>query len=96
MIHADDQWQKEEYNIEMGQVEGKPVEAGAKHYVLGTDYTKDYFVSCPEGFECAVFGSGCFWGSEKAFWYVTSYILLLLIIIISLYIDLHIYICIYT
>lgn len=37
--------------------------AGLKHYVLGNDLEE-----VPEGYEVAVFGNGCFWGSEKAMW----------------------------
>lgn len=36
---------------------------GLKHYVLGNDLEE-----VPEGYEQAVFGNGCFWGSEKAIW----------------------------
>ena len=34
-----------------------------KHYVLGNDLEE-----VPPGYEVAVFGNGCFWGSEKAMW----------------------------
>ncbi|KAL7448131.1 hypothetical protein ACHAWC_000386, partial [Mediolabrus comicus] len=36
---------------------------GLKHYVLKNDLEE-----VPEGHEVAVFGNGCFWGSEKAIW----------------------------
>jgi peptide-methionine (S)-S-oxide reductase len=34
------------------------------HFVSGHRFTPPF----PEGFEQAVFGLGCFWGAEKAFW----------------------------
>mmetsp|Transcript_30973 Transcript_30973/g.73845 ORF Transcript_30973/g.73845 Transcript_30973/m.73845 type:complete len:318 (-) Transcript_30973:73-1026(-) len=34
-----------------------------RHYVLGNKLTE-----VPEGYKEAVFGNGCFWGSEKAMW----------------------------
>ena len=37
-----------------------------RHTVLKTPLAGPY----PEGFEVAHFGLGCFWGAEKAFWYV--------------------------
>ena len=36
---------------------------GLKHYVLGND-----LMEVPEGYQVAVFGNGCFWGSEKGMW----------------------------
>ena len=36
---------------------------GYRHYVLGTDLE-----AVPEGHKVAVFGNGCFWGSEKGIW----------------------------
>ncbi len=35
-----------------------------RHHVLGTALTPPF----PEGTEKAMFGMGCFWGAEKAFW----------------------------
>jgi peptide-methionine (S)-S-oxide reductase len=36
----------------------------AKHLVLGTSIVAPF----PDGMEQAIFGMGCFWGAEKAFW----------------------------
>jgi peptide-methionine (S)-S-oxide reductase len=36
----------------------------AQHYVLGTPLEPPF----PAGAEQAIFGLGCFWGAEKAFW----------------------------
>lgn len=36
---------------------------GARHYVLGNKLTE-----VPDGYKEAVFGNGCFWGSEKGIW----------------------------
>lgn len=45
----------------------------AKHFVLGSKMSPPY----PDGLELAMFGMGCFWGAERAFWklngvYVTA------------------------
>ena len=34
------------------------------HFVLGRPIRAPF----PDGMECAVFGMGCFWGAERAFW----------------------------
>ncbi len=42
-----------------------PVFVGdSRHTVLGTSFTGPF----PDGLESAVFGLGCFWGAERAFW----------------------------
>jgi peptide-methionine (S)-S-oxide reductase len=43
----------------------RPVFAGdSRHTVLGTSFVGPF----PDGLETAVFGLGCFWGAERAFW----------------------------
>jgi peptide-methionine (S)-S-oxide reductase len=37
--------------------------SGLKHYILNTDLEE-----VPPGYEVAIFGNGCFWGSEKSIW----------------------------
>jgi peptide-methionine (S)-S-oxide reductase len=41
-----------------------PIPVVDRHAVLGTPLTPPY----PDGLEQAVFGLGCFWGAERAFW----------------------------
>ncbi len=41
-----------------------PMPVPERHYVLGTPLVPPF----PEGTEQAVFGLGCFWGAERAFW----------------------------
>src|SRR3954452_4307966 len=41
-----------------------PIPTAASHYVLKRPLKGPY----PAGFETAVFGLGCFWGAERAFW----------------------------
>ena len=43
-----------------------PMAVPDRHAVLGSQLRGPY----PEGLEVAEFGMGCFWGAEKAFWYV--------------------------
>ena len=45
---------------------GRPSEmpVSGKHFVLGTPMKGPW----PAGFKVAVFGNGCFWGSEKGIW----------------------------
>ena len=42
----------------------EPIVAPGKHTILGTPLAGPW----PEGTKTAVFGLGCFWGAEKAFW----------------------------
>jgi peptide-methionine (S)-S-oxide reductase len=41
-----------------------PIATAAKHFVLGRPLKGPY----PAGLETAIFGMGCFWGSERKFW----------------------------
>ena len=42
----------------------QPIATAARHLVFGTPLSLDL----PEGAEEAVFGMGCFWGSEEIYW----------------------------
>jgi peptide-methionine (S)-S-oxide reductase len=42
----------------------QPIHTAERHFVNGRKLAPPY----PEGFESAIFGMGCFWGAEKAFW----------------------------
>lgn len=41
-----------------------PMPVGERHVVLNTPMKPPY----PDGMETALFGMGCFWGAERAFW----------------------------
>jgi peptide-methionine (S)-S-oxide reductase len=43
-----------------------PIPTAEKHFVSGRTLKGPY----PEGMERALFGLGCFWGAEKAFWQI--------------------------
>jgi peptide-methionine (S)-S-oxide reductase len=42
----------------------QPIPVPARHAVLGTPLQGPF----PDGVETAIFGMGCFWGAERAFW----------------------------
>ncbi len=42
----------------------RPMQVPAKHFVLGTPMQGPF----PLGYQLAMFGNGCFWGTEKLFW----------------------------
>jgi len=43
---------------------GEPLPVPERHFVSGRPLKPPY----PEGLEMAMFGLGCFWGAERAFW----------------------------
>jgi peptide-methionine (S)-S-oxide reductase len=47
-----------------------PIPTARTHFVSGTPLRGPY----PEGSEIAMFGLGCFWGAEKAFWKIPGVI----------------------
>src|ERR1700740_2012840 len=42
----------------------QPIPTAKRHFINGDDLKGPY----PQGFEKAVFGMGCFWGTERKFW----------------------------
>jgi peptide-methionine (S)-S-oxide reductase len=44
----------------------QPIPTARRHFVNGRDLAPPY----PQGLEQVIFGMGCFWGAEKAFWSV--------------------------
>jgi peptide-methionine (S)-S-oxide reductase len=44
----------------------EPIPTAEKHFISGRALKGPY----PDGMERAVFGLGCFWGAEKAFWQI--------------------------
>ncbi len=42
----------------------QPIPTAERHFVNGRALKGPY----PEGMETAIFGLGCFWGAERAFW----------------------------
>ena len=56
---------EETFAQKAAQHAGTMARAARRHRVLGTKLG-----DVPEGFERCVFATGCFWGSEKAFWRV--------------------------